>query len=176
MSGRFPPLAPEAMSADQRRFAEDAGPATGGPYLAFLRSPQLHRALQPVRKHLRDQTAITPDLQELAILMVARHWRSTTEFASHVALAKSAGLSDEVIDAVARAERPEGLNPRQAAVHEFCRELLASGHAGDAAFNEVRDRFGEQAVVDLVGLVGFYSLIGLVLNVDGRTPPAPLPF
>ena len=175
MSTRFPPIAPEAMTADQARFADEVGNAKSGPYFAYQRSPGLWRAMQGVRQHLRGQGNIPLADQELAILVVARHWRSGFAFESHARLARNASVDEAVIAAVGRGERPELTGP-QAAIHDYCLALVSTGRVDNDAFARVKTHYGEQACVDLIGLVGFYTAVSMILNVDGQAPAEAPPF
>ena len=115
-------------------------------------------------------------LTELAILITARKWKAQFEWFAHLPLALKAGLDPRVADAVARGERPAVMAPEETLVFEFCSELLATGQVSDGCFAAARDAFGERGVIDLVGTLGYYGLISMVLNVDrcplpGGAPP-----
>jgi 4-carboxymuconolactone decarboxylase len=175
MAGRrFAVLTPETMTAEQRTVADaiQAGPRGAGllgPFNALLRSPDLCDAVQRVGAHVRFGSSIPPPLNELAICMVGRRWTAHFEFYAHRKLAIAAGLSPDILDAVAAGERPARLSEDEAAVYDFASELLDGGAATDATFDRVLRRFGERGVIDLTGAIGYYTLVSLVLNVD-RVP------
>lgn len=164
------------MTPAQHALTTAVGEQTTGPYNAYLRSPALRAALQPVRAHLRNQPNIPLDVQELAILVVARHWNSRAAFAAHIPLARSAGLGEAVITALAEQRPPANLSVVQAAVFDVCDHLLRDGVLPDNAFEAAVTAITEQGLVDLIGLIGFYSTTCLVLNVDEQRPAGAPPF
>ena len=179
---RFTTLTPETMTADQKRVADaiQSGPRGAGlrgPFNALLRSPELCDLVQRVGAFVRFGSSIPPRLNELAIIMAGRKWGAQYEFYAHRRLAIEAGLRPAIADAIAANERPSGMAADETTVYEFVAELLATGHVSDAAFQRVKDAFGERGVVDLVGGVGYYSLVSMTLNVaqvplpEGVAPP-----
>ena len=175
MKDRMPPMEMQAMDEAQRQAAQAliAGPrkAVVGPFIALLRSPQLLDRLQRVGEHLRFHNSIPQKLVELAILITARHVDNAFEWELHQALAVKEGVSRETIDAINSGKRPDRLPEDEAAVHDFTRELLAKNFVSDAAYAGVRERFGEQGVVDLTGTIGYFVTVCYVMNVAGTPPP-----
>jgi 4-carboxymuconolactone decarboxylase len=178
MNDRMPPLAPEAMSEEQRSAAAElaAGPRGGvrGPFIPLLRSPQLMRRLQKVGEYLRYESALERRLGELAMLIVARHLTQQFEWQMHYPLAIAAGLAQETADALACGARPRAMREDEAAVYDFCSELLHLHGAAEDTYGEAVARLGERGVVDLVGLVGYFITVSLVMNV-AHTPARPQP-
>ncbi len=183
---RLPPLAPERMTPRQREVAEAiaGGPRGGlrGPFQAWLRSPEVADRFQRVGEHVRFNSSIPPALNELAILVTAREWTAQFEWHAHHALAMKAGLPPAIAEAIARGERPEGLDADQRAVYDFAVELHRERSVSNAAYAAVVERFGEQGLVDLVAACGYYVAVAMTLNVarvplpEGVAPPlAPLP-
>jgi 4-carboxymuconolactone decarboxylase len=172
---RFPRLDPEEMSASQRQVAAEitATPRgeVRGPYVALLHHPELARRLQVLGEQLRWKSTLPAALLELAVLICARRWTCQHEWFMHEKLARKAGLDAQVIDAIAKGEKPRDLSAEQAAVYAFCHDLHASGRAGDAPFAAVRERFGLEGALELIALSGYYSLMAMVLN----TADLPLP-
>jgi 4-carboxymuconolactone decarboxylase len=171
---RFSTLTPETMTAEQKRVADaiQSGPRGAGlrgPFNALLRSPELCDLVQRVGAFVRFKSSIPPRLNEMAIIMAGRKWSALYEFYAHRRLALEAGLSPAIADAIAANRRPEGMAADEATVYDFVAELLATGHVSDASFARVTDAFGERGVVDLVGAVGYYSLVSMTLNV-ARVP------
>jgi 4-carboxymuconolactone decarboxylase len=174
---RFKELAPATMSPEQKKVADaiQAGPrGTGlrGPFNALLRSPDLCDLVQRVGAYVRFSTSIPARLNEMAIIMAGRKWTAQYEFYAHRRLAIEAGLSAATCDAIANGTRPQGMQDDETEVYDFCTELLSSGHVSDASFGRIKNRFGERGVIDLIGAVGYYSLVSMVLNVDGVPLPA----
>ncbi len=170
---RFKPLTPETMTLEQKQVADKimAGPRKGmrGPFSALLRSPELADYAQKLGEYVRFKTSIPPRLNELAILLTARHWTAQYEWYAHRRLAMQAGLSAEIADAIAEGKRPAAMVPEETIVYDFCHEVLDTGHVSDASYKAVVDKFGERGAVDLIGVTGYYSLVAMVLNVD-RVP------
>jgi len=174
------------MTSRQREVAAtiSGGPRGGlrGPFQAWLRSPELADRFQKVGEYVRFNSSIPPALNELAILVTAREWTAQFEWYAHHALAMEAGLPPAIAEAIARGERPEGMDADQRAVYDFSIELHRERSVSDAAYAAVMERFGEQGVVDLIAACGYYVAVAMTLNVsrvplpDGVAPPlAPLP-
>jgi 4-carboxymuconolactone decarboxylase len=183
---RFSEIAPEDMTPAQQLMVDgiSAGPRGAGlrgPFKALLRSPELGDRLQRVGAYIRYDSVIPQALNEMAILQAGRHWNAQYEFYAHRALGIKAGMRPEIADAIALGKRPDPMDADETLVWAFCDELLKTTQVSDAQFAAVKDRFGEQGVLDLVGAVGYYSMVSMILNVDrvqlpaGETPPlAPL--
>lgn len=182
---RLPPLAPERMTPRQREVAEAiaGGPRGGlrGPFQAWLRSPEVADRFQRVGEYVRFNSSIPPALNELAILVTAREWTAQFEWYAHNALAMKAGLPPAIAEAIARGERPAGMDADQRIVYDFSTELHRDKSVSDATYAAVVERFGEQGAVDLIAACGYYVAVAMTLNVsrvplpDGVAPPlAPL--
>jgi 4-carboxymuconolactone decarboxylase len=174
---RFKELTPETMTPEQKKVADaiQSGPRGAGlrgPFNALLRSPEICDLVQRVGAYVRYSSAIPPRLNEMAIIMAGRKWTAQYEFYAHRRLAIEAGLKTEICDAIAAGTRPVGMQDDEAAVYDFCTELLGTGQVSDDTFKRIADRFGERGVVDLIGAVGYYSLVSMVLNVDRVPLPA----
>jgi 4-carboxymuconolactone decarboxylase len=128
--------------------------------------------VQRVGAYVRFKSSLPAALNEMAICMAGRKWTAQYEFYAHRRLALEAGLDAAILDAIAAGTRPSKLSDDEAAVYEFAHDLLATGQVSDAAYTGVKDRFGEKGVMDLVGAVGYYSLVSMVLNVDRVPLPA----
>jgi 4-carboxymuconolactone decarboxylase len=171
---RMPPLAPGQMNEAQHAAAAEliAGPRKGvrGPFIPLLRSPVLLARLQKVGEYLRFDSVLEPRLSEFATLIVARHMTQQFEWFMHVPLALKAGVTQATIDAVREGARPLAMSEDEALVHDLALELLQRHGVADATYARAVTRFGEQGVVDLVGLLGYFALVSMVLNV-AHTPP-----
>lgn len=173
---RFDTLPPERMTAEQKRVAEaiQSGPrgqGLRGPFNALLRSPDLADRLQKVGEYIRFRSSLPAKLNELAILLVARKWTAQFEWYAHHQFAMTAGLDPAIAAAIAEGRKPERMPEEEAAIHAFCTELLDTTQVSDAAYENVRRRFGEQGVIDLIGAMGYYSTVSMVLNVDRHPLP-----
>ena len=176
---RFKPLTWDEMTPAQHKMMEDlfSGPRGGaeGPFNVLLRSPEMGDLAQQFGASMRYHSSIPSKLNELAIIITARHWTSQYEWYAHRRAAQTAGLSQSIIDAVAAGRRPAAMAPEEAAVYDFCTELLTAKQVSDATFNAARDRFGERGIVDLIGVTGYYQLVSMLLNVDRYPLPDGVP-
>ena len=167
---RFPPLTWETMTPAQQTMTEHvlAGKrgSMNGPYNVLLRSPEMGDMAQQFGAYTRFDSSIPHKLNELAILITARFWNSQYEWSAHHKYGLAAGLSPALIDAVAAGKRPTEMQPDEQAVYEFCHELLETRQVSDATFAAVKDKFGERGVVDLIGVMGYYHIVSMALNVD----------
>jgi 4-carboxymuconolactone decarboxylase len=170
---RLPLPSLDAMNDLQRAAANEliAGPRKGikGPFIALLRSPELMSRLQKVGEYLRFGSAVDPRLSEFATLLVSRSWSQQFEWATHVPLALKAGTSEETIEAIRDGRRPTSMSPMEAVVHDFISELLNTKGVAQATYDSAVAQLGEQGLIDLVGIVGYFTLISMVLNV-AHTP------
>jgi 4-carboxymuconolactone decarboxylase len=173
---RFPTLTPEQMTPAQRKVADAilAGPrkGLGGPFNTWLRSPELADKLQQVGEHLRFHSSIPPRLNEFAILLTARAWDADYEWSAHYPLALKAGLNPAIAAAVADGKRPAGMAADETAVYDFVTELRATHKVSDPTYAAAQRVLGDQGVVDLVALSGYYDLVSMTLNTAQVAAPA----
>ncbi len=170
---RMPPLDAASLDPAQARAAAElaATPrgAVFGPFVPLLRSPDLPSPLQKTGEYLRYRSALEPRLSEFAILVVAKRWASPYEWHVHGPIAEKAGVPAAQLAAIAEGRRPDGMDERTAAVHDFLVELFDHRAVSDTTYGRALALFGERGVVDLTGLAGYYSTLAMVLNV-ARTP------
>ena len=176
MNDRYsPPLAGE-LTEDQRRVADAiTGGLRGeipGPLAMWLLRPELADRAQRLGEYARYQTCLPTPLSEIAILAVARHWCSEFEWHAHKQLALDAGVSPAAIESIRTHQVPDWETPEQATVHEFSRTLLESQTVSDEVFERAITVLGQEGVVDLVGILGYYSLISMTINVFDVPLPA----
>ena len=171
---RLPLPSLEAMTEAQRAAANDliAGPRKGvkGPFIPLLRSPELMSRLQKVGEYLRFHSSLAPRISEFATLCVARSWTQQFEWVMHVPLALRAGTSRETIDSVREGRRPSSMSQAEAVVHDFIMELLSTKGVAQPTYDAVVGELGEQGLIDLVGIVGYFTSMCMILNV-AHTPP-----
>ena len=170
---RMPEIPPEKMTEGQKKAAEEflAGRKTPvfGPFIPLLRSPEVMLRAMAMGDYLRYRTVLPPKLNEFAILITARQWTQQYEWAVHYPIAVKAGLNPEVAKAVLEGRRPQGTSEEEEIVYEFCTELHRNQGVSDATYARALAKFGEQGVIDLVGVNGYYTFLAMVLNV-ARTP------
>ncbi len=183
-SDRFPQLTKETLSGEQRRVAAEitkqSSSGIGGPWNVMLRSPEMADRLTRLLDYLRFKTSLPLRLNEFAIMITARHWSSQYEWWAHHGYAKKAGLSEAVMADLAQGKRPEGMQPDEAVVYDFCTEMHRTHVVSDATFKQAKEMLGEQRLVDLMAVSGAYTLVSMLLNTaevvpnDGSRPLAPL--
>jgi 4-carboxymuconolactone decarboxylase len=115
---------------------------------------------------MRFHSSMPPKLNELAIIITARHWTSHYEWYAHRRAAANNGLSESIIQAIATGKRPTGMNADEETVYNFCTELLTTKQVSDKTFEATKAKFGERGVVDLIGVTGYYQLVSMLLNTD----------
>ncbi|HSW21828.1 MAG TPA: carboxymuconolactone decarboxylase family protein [Burkholderiaceae bacterium] len=172
---RLPPLAPEQMNPAQRAAADDLikGPRKGvkGPFIALLRSPELLARLQKVGEYLRFENALPARLSEFATLVVARAWAQQFEWFVHVPLALAQGTDADTIAALRTGRRSNTMSPDEALVYDFTIELTHHHGVSDDTYRRCVEAFGERGAVDLVGTIGYFAWMSMILNV-AHTPAA----
>jgi len=172
---RMPPIPDHEMTEAQKEAVEEFRAARGepgGPWAVILRSPELLNRLRGVSDYLRFNSSLPPRLSEFVILITAREWTQNYEWAAHHRLALEGGLSPDIAAAVADGRRPAGMANDEEALYDFCTALHRDGRVSDATYASALAEFGEQGIVDMVGLSGYYTLIAMMLN-TARTPLPP---
>ena len=194
---RIPKLEPSSLDDEQRslydaiaggrraqgpqlfRLTDEAG-RLEGPFNAFLLQPRLGSVLQAVGSSVRYDTGLDDRCREIAILVVAAHWRSDFEWYAHEAVGRAAGLEDDELAAVQEG-RHAALAGRESVVARTAAALLARGDLDDAEYREAVDHVGPAGLFELLTLVGYYATLALQLRVfripapDGPAPDGPAP-
>ena len=173
---RYEQLDASRLDDAQRRIWDSckAGPrgSVPPPVHVWLKSPNLADNAHKLGAHVRFGTGFSQKLTEIAILMTARYWTAQFEWAAHVRLAQLAGVSQDVIDAIAERRPPNFTDPDEQLVYDFCEDYYTDHRVSDATYHRVVKRFGEKGAVDLAGLIGYYSFVSVTLNVfEVPTPP-----
>src|SRR3954469_3133622 len=170
---RMPDLAPEKMTDAQKKAAEElaSGPrgSVRGPFSVLLRSPELMSPLQKVGEYLRFKCQLDRRIAEMATLVAARHWTQCYEWSAHHPLALKAGLKADIAQAIAEGRRPTGMAADEEVVYDTLTEVLQNKSVSDVTYTRGIKQFGEQNLVDLLAIAGYYALLALLLNVS-RTP------
>ncbi len=181
MTERLAQLAYEDLAPAVRPLADDmlkiSSAALGGPYNALLRSPDMARRCFDLLDYLRFQTSVDKRLNEFAILIQARIANAQYEWWAHEPIARRAGLSDAVMDALRQCHRPAAMQADEALVYDFCVQLSLNHRVPDALWQQAVAQMGEQRVIDLTVLSGTYSMVSMLLNAtqvgipNGGEPP-----
>lgn len=136
----------------------------GGPFPVWLRNPELAECAQKLGAYCRYDTCLPPILSELAILVVAGYWDAPVEWGIHAPIARRVGLPEQVILDIEEGRPPHLEDSKARAVYDYTKELLASGRVGDALHARAVSELSESGVIDLVALIGYYSLVAFTLN------------
>ena len=171
---RLPMLAQAAMTDEQRAVAQSLidGPRKGvyGPFVALLRSPQLLDRVGKVGEYLRFGSVIDGRIRELVICAVSRHLTNQFEWLMHAPLAVKEGVAQATIDALYAGARPKQVPPDEEAALDLTRELLATHGASEPTYAAALTHFGEQGLVELTTLIGYFAMVSWLMNV-AHTPP-----
>ena len=170
---RLPPIPLDKMTEAQKQgaaaFKIERGVEINGPFIPLLRSPELMIRTAALGTYLRYKTVLGQPLNEFVILLTSRHWSQSYEWSVHQPIAIKAGVSPEIAKAIAEGRRPSGMSTDQDLVYDFCDELLHHQSVSEATYARAVARFGEQGTIEMIGVMGYYSFLGMVLNV-ARTP------
>lgn len=173
--GRFPQLTMAQLDAKQKPLGEQvmkvSSVGLGGPYNVLLRSPVLGQHVFDLLRYLRWETSVPLHLNEFAILIVARQWRSQVEWLAHAPIAMKAGLSGEIVAQLKRKQRPTGMTPEEEVVYDFVTELTQSQEVSDATYERAKERLGEQQLVDLTMVAGTYITLAMLLAMARQDVP-----
>jgi 4-carboxymuconolactone decarboxylase len=173
---RFPQLTLEQLNDQQRPLGEKimkiSSVGLGGPYNPMLRSPVYAQRMFDLLDYLRWHTSVPTKLNEMAILIVGRQWRSQVEWYAHAPLAKKAGLADSIIADLKANRRPAGMSPDEEVVYDFVTELTAKHAVSDEPFDRAKTHLGERQVVDLTAVAGTYVAVAMILAMAEEGVPA----
>jgi 4-carboxymuconolactone decarboxylase len=178
-------LAEGELSSAQRALLDSirSGPRGGsttirGPFAVFLHAPAFGELAQQLGGHCRFKTAVPPRLSEFAILVTAKLWRAQYEWFAHVPQAERAGVKGETIRALHQGRVPKSAPKDERAIYDFIHELYKTRRVSDKNFKRVSAILGDAGTIEFVGILGYYVLISMILNIFRMSPPEgePLPF
>ena len=172
---RFPQLTMDQLSEAQKPLGEQimkiSSVGIGGPYNPLMRSPVLGQRLFDLFHYLRWETSVPTKLNELAIIIIARQWRSQVEWFAHAPLAAKAGLKAEIIAELKEGKRPSGMAEDEAVVYDFVTELTTTQKVSDETFARAKKAFSDQQIVDLTAVAGNYVMVAMVLAMAEQSVP-----
>jgi 4-carboxymuconolactone decarboxylase len=172
---RFPQLTMDQLSDAQKPLGEQimkvSSVGLGGPYNPMIRSPVLGQRLFDLFYYLRWQTSVPTRLNEFAILIVGRQWRSQVEWYSHAPLAAKAGLAADIIAELKAGTRPSTMAEDEAVVYDFVTELTTTQKVSDETYARAKKVFGDQQIVDLTAVAGNYVMVAMLLAMAEETVP-----
>jgi 4-carboxymuconolactone decarboxylase len=175
MTDRMPPIPKEHWTEEQARaaaeFARMRGQDVFGPFALMLRSPEVMLRAAAMGDFMRYKTSLPAALNEFIILLTARHWSQQFEWYVHQPAALRAGLSEQIVAAVAESRRPDSMSNDEMVVYDFTTELLRRQHVSDGTYARARDRFGEGGIIEMVGVAGYYAFLSMMMNTAQTAVP-----
>ena len=173
---RFPQLTMDQLDEKQKPLGEQimkvSSVGLGGPYNPMIRSPVLGQRLFDLFYYLRWQTSVPTRLNEFAILIIGRQWRSQVEWYAHAPLAAKAGLSSDIIAELKAGKRPSNMAEDESVVYDFVTELTTTQKVSDETYARAKKVFKDQQIVDLTAVAGNYVMVAMVLAMAEETVPA----
>ena len=142
-----------------------------GPFAAWMHAPQFGQLAQALGGHCRYKTALPPRLSEFAILCTARQWRAQYEWFAHAPIAEREGVKRKTIDDLRAGREPKTAAKDERAIYAFVQELYKTRRVGERTYKRVHALLGDAGTVELVGILGYYALISMTLNVFHMLPP-----
>jgi 4-carboxymuconolactone decarboxylase len=180
---RYRELSPSEMNPAQKRVHDQiiAGKRGrfGGPFQLLIRAPEICGLASQLGEHLRWGTSLPDRLSELAIITTARFWRAQYEWYAHAPLAEKAGVPAAAVEAIRTGGTPSFTATDEALVYRLCSEIFRTQRLSDQSFSDAIAALGEQGLVEIIAIIGYYTLIGNTLNVfqvglpEGEKPPFP---
>lgn len=172
---RFPQLTMDQLSDKQKPLGEQimkvSSVGLAGPYNPMMRSPVLGQRLFDLFHYLRWETSVPTKLNEFAIIIIARQWRSQVEWFAHAPLAQKAGVSPDVIAELKANKRPSNMSEQEATVYDFVTELTTKHAVSDATYARAKGFLNDQQIVDLTSLAGCYVSVAMLLAMAEETTP-----
>lgn len=170
---RLPAIDPNDYSEEQMQAAADFEAArnrsVSGPFELMMHSPAVMSRARAFGDYLRYNSAIGNVLSELVILITAREWTQDYEWYAHYPIALEVGIDQEIADAIAEGRRPAGMSEDEEIVYDFSIELHRNHRVSDVTFQRALARFGNQGVIDLTGINGYYTFLAMQMNM-GQYP------
>jgi 4-carboxymuconolactone decarboxylase len=172
---RFRQLTMDQLDEKQKPLGEEimkvSSTGIGGPYNSLLRSPVLGQRLFDLFHYLRWETSVHIRLNEFAILIIGRQWRSQVEWFAHAPIAAKAGLSADIIAELKTNKRPSNMAEDEALVYDFVTELTTTKKVSDETFARAKKVFNDQQIVDLTAVAGNYVMVAMILAMAEQTVP-----
>jgi 4-carboxymuconolactone decarboxylase len=174
---RFPEFRPDQLTPEQKTWAEGIAlpprnaKFTNFPYRAYIHSPELAVRLQALSDYGRWNTPHPARLSEFAILITARQWSSQWIWRGHYPLALKGGLDPKVALELASGKRPEGMKEDEAILYDLAMQIYRDKAVTDAAYDAALAKFGERGIMDLLGIMGYYDTVAMILITAKAVPP-----
>jgi 4-carboxymuconolactone decarboxylase len=183
-SPRLPAISMESLTPEQQAIVEaiNSGPrgrfSNTGPFAVFLHAPAFGMLAQQLGGHLRFRSSLPPRLSEFAILCTGQYWKAQYEWHAHARIAAKQGVKEATIREIKAGRAPKSAPRDEMAIYAFVKELYATRRVSNATYARVHKLLGDAGMVELVGILGYYVLISMTLNVFRMPLPegTPLPF
>lgn len=176
---RLPTISPEHYNGDQKAaataFLESRKVPVFGPFEPLMYSPEVMSVARSMGDYLRYRSAIGNKLSEFAILLTAREWAQDYEWYVHYPIALKVGVKPEVAKAIWEQRRPEGMNVDEELIYTYTTELFRTHRVSDITYQLAEKRFGQKGIVDLTGILGYYTFLAMEMNVAEYPVPAGSP-
>ena len=173
---RMPAIPSDKLTDVQKKaaeaFAEGRGYQIRGPFVPLIRSLEVMLRAKAMGDYLRFKSTLGPRLNEMVILITAREWTQQYEWNAHRPEAMKAGLRSEIADAIADGRRPPGMAEDEEIAYDMATEILRLKRVSDATYGRAVAKFGEQGVIDLLGVIGYYNFLAIVMNATRIALPA----
>ena len=170
---RMPPIPADKLTDAQKKAIEEFKAARSvdisGPFVAMLRSPEVMNRARAMGDYLRFRSSLPPRLSEFVILLTARRWTQQYEWNAHAPLAVKGGLNADIVKAVAEGRRPAKLAEDEEIVYMLFDEIQRNQSVSDGTYARAVGKIGEQGVIDVMGITGYYTMLAMVMN-TARTP------
>jgi 4-carboxymuconolactone decarboxylase len=164
----------EELSPEQQSVFDAITGSRGGvrgPFPILLHRPTLASGLDKVGGHLRYQSTLAPAVRECAILATARLMQAQIPWAAHFKQATEAGVDETTLDSIKELKLDAIPGDIGTAV-QFARSLVEEHHVSPELFARAARSWNVDELVDLASLIGYYSLVSIVLNAfDEAAPP-----
>jgi 4-carboxymuconolactone decarboxylase len=171
MTPRLPAFDAAQATPEQKAVLDEIlnGPRgnLNGPFLGWIHSPELAQQAQRLGAFCRYRTGLPLRLSELAILVTAARWQAQAEWTIHYPIARDAGVPEALAEAIRTGRTPTFDEADDALIYAFASELYDTKRVSDATYARALERFGPVVTVNLVGLLGYYALVAMTLNVFG---------
>jgi 4-carboxymuconolactone decarboxylase len=168
---RLPALDMASLAGEQQALVDaiSSGPrgrfSNSGPFAVYLHAPGFGHLAQQLGGYVRLGTSVPPRLSELAILCTARFWQAQYEWVAHAAIAAKQGVKPATIRDLQAGRTPTSAPRDEMAIYAFVRELYATRRVSDATYKRVHKLLGDAGIVELVGILGYYAMVSMILNV-----------
>jgi len=176
---RMPPIPAERLTDAQKKaaevFAEGRGYQIRGPFVPLIRSPEVMLRAKAMGDYLRFKSVLEPRINEMVIIITAREWTQQYEWQAHQPAALKAGLRREIADAIADGRRPAGMAEDEEIAYDTATEILRLKRVSDPTYARAVAKLGEQGVIDLLGVIGYYNFLAIVMNATRTAMPQNTP-